>query len=73
MGQNILVLAVAVLMGLSLYRLCENYTMLNNGWILWIVQSVLCCLCIGISSLLCFYILIPEFRSFGKRVVNKKL
>lgn len=70
-SANIFAFSLATLIAYLLYKLCIIPVIYFNGWALWIVQSILFCTFMSLCSLSCFYIIIPDFRSFIKRFIKK--
>ena len=70
MIHNMLALLIATVAAFWLYRLCIEAVSLH-GWTLWIVQSIVFAMIMGVCSLLCFYALNLDFRSFANRFVKK--
>lgn len=70
MGHNMIALLIATVATFLLYRLCIEAVSLH-GWALWIVQSVIFSTIMGVCSLISFYSLNSDFRSFASRFVKK--
>lgn len=67
--HNLIVFAVAAYGAIWIFQSVIQNIAINDGWTGWITQVAFFTIFMGITSLSCFYVLIPEFRSFAKRFV----
>lgn len=73
LAHNLIVLSVTFLLSHYMFEYGTVHLNLGDGWVLWILQSLLFSVVMGTMSLLLFGLAVPDFRVFIKSVLSKKI